>query len=151
MADDIKKVIEIAEPIVNEEGCELIDAEFASDTGRKVLRITIDKEGGVQLGDCARVSHAVEDILEVEDAVSGRYSLEVSSPGLERPLRKREHFEKAQGHRVHVTTREKIDDRRNFIGLLKQLEGTTLIINVDGQDFLVPLDQVSKARVICEL
>lgn len=151
MSDDIQKVITIAEPIILEEGCELVDAEITSDGGRKVLRLYIDKEGGVIVDDCARVSHAVEDILEVEDAVDGRYSLEVSSPGLERPLRKREHFIKAVGHRVRVTTREKIQDRKNFIGFLKELQDTQVTITVDGQDFFVPFEQIAKARLISPL
>ena len=151
MTDDIKRIISIVEPIVREEGCELIDAEVTSDSGRKILRLYIDKNSGVILDDCARVSHAVEDILEVEDAISGCYNLEVSSPGVERPLRTREHFEKAMGHRVHVTTRDKVGDRRNFIGLLKGLETAQLIIMVDGQDFLVQFEQVMKARIISPL
>ena len=151
MADNISRIIEIIEPIAKEEACEVVDAEFTSDTGRKVLRVYIDKEGGVQLGDCARVSHAVEDKLEVEDAVSGPYSLEVSSPGIPRPIRTREHFQKVTGQKVRVTTREKINDRKNFVGILKNVAETVLVIDIDGEDFQVPVDQIFKARLMNEI
>lgn len=114
--DNITRVLEILAPIVTEEGCELIDAEITFDSGRKTLRLFVDKPGGVQLEDCSRISHSVEDLLEVENLVSGRYNLEVSSPGINRPLKTQAHFEAVVGQTVSVTTKEKINNRAHYKG-----------------------------------
>jgi len=141
-------------PIIDEEDCELIDVELTSEEGRRILRVYIDKPGGVLLGDCSRVSHAIEDVLEVEGAVPGRYDLEVSSPGLNRPLRSREHFEKAIGKTVKVEVADMLEGRRRFKGLLKAVVGdeakANLTITIDAQDFIVPLSLVQKASLVCE-
>jgi ribosome maturation factor RimP len=141
-------------PIIAEEDCELIDVELTSEEGRRILRVYIDKPGGVLLGDCSRVSHAIEDVLEVEGAVPGRYDLEVSSPGLNRPLRSREHFEKAIGKTVKVEVADMLEGRRRFKGLLKAVVGdeakANLTITIDAQDFIVPLSLVQKASLVCE-
>lgn len=141
-------------PIIAEEDCELIDVELTSEEGRRILRVYIDKPGGVLLGDCSRVSHAIEDVLEVEAAVPGRYDLEVSSPGLNRPLKLRAHFEKAIGKTVKVETTEMLDGRRRFKGQLKAVAGdeakANLTITIDDQDFVVPLSLVQKASLVCE-
>lgn len=148
--DNIQKVIELTSPIVVEEGCELIDAEIISEEGRKILRLFIDKAGGVQLGDCSRVSHAIEDLLEVEDAVSGAFNLEVSSPGLNRPLKNREHFENVLGQKINVVTKDKIEGRKRYKGILKEVVVDELIIQIDKDDFKVPLSQVAKAHLVFE-
>ncbi len=148
MHDDIKKIIELIAPVVAEDGCELVDAVITFESGRKTLRLYIDKPGGVIVADCSRVSHSVEDLLEVEEAVAGRYDLEVSSPGLNRPLRTREHFEKAVGQLVEIATREKLDGRGRFKGELKLVNDAEVVVNVDNQDFNVPLEKISKANLV---
>lgn len=148
MSDDLERVRELVAPIIAEEGCELVDTEITHDMGSKILRIYIDKNGGVKVGDCTRVSHAVEDLLEVEEVVSGRYNLEISSPGLNRPLRKREHFLKVVGQTIDVTTKEKLDGRRNYKGLLKSVDSNVLVMEIDRQEFRVPLEKLAKAKLV---
>lgn len=148
MADDIKKIIELLTPVVAEDGCELVDAVITFESGRKTLRLYIDKPGGVIVADCSRVSHSVEDLLEVEEAIAGRYDLEVSSPGLNRPLRTREHFQDAVGKVIDVATREKLDGRGRFKGELKQVGDLELVVNIDNKDFNVPLEKISKANLV---
>ncbi len=147
MNDNINKISTLIAPIIKEEGCELLDVEIVSENGKKIVRLFLEKEGGVALGDCSKVSHAIEDILAVEGLISGGYSLEVSSPGLNRPLKTKEHFQAVLGEMVCVTTIEKIDGRRKYRGLLKKIEQDDLIIHVDNQDFTVPLSMLSKANL----
>lgn len=148
MTDTIERVIKLIEPIVLEESCELVDVDLTSDFGQRVLRVYIDKEGGVELGDCSKVSHAIEDLLEVEEAITGAYNLEVSSPGLNRPLRLLSHFQSVVGKVVNVVTKEKLNGRKNYKGVLTTVDDGNLMINIDKVDFTVPLDQVAKARLV---
>lgn len=152
MSDNvIQRVFDLTEGIVKEEGCELIDVQVVFENGRKILRLFIDKQdGGVRLEDCARVSHSVEDLLEVEEVLRGRYFLEVSSPGMNRPLRLVEHFKRVLGQKIKVVTKEKIDGRKNYKGILKELKPGCLIIEIDNHDFNVPLKTVSKASLVSE-
>lgn len=144
----IDKVHQTAAPIIAEEGCEWVHAELVSEEGRRILRLTIDKVGGVTMADCVRVSHAVEDVLEVENCVPGNYHLEVSSPGLERPLVTQTHFAEVVGQKVVVTTREKIDGRAHYKGVLKEVGDGHLVIHIDNKDFIVPMEKVSKANLV---
>jgi ribosome maturation factor RimP len=143
----------LAEGVVAREGFELVDVEFVVERGRNVLRLYIDtvppgtKERGVQVDDCALVSRVVGDLLDVEEALDDRYTLEVSSPGLFRPLVKPEHYDRALSERVRVKTFEKVDGRKVFIGILQSREGSTLTIDVDGTPFTVDLAQVAKANL----
>lgn len=141
-------MIDLASPVAAEEGCELLDAELVFEAGRKILRLYLDKPGGVAIGDCARVSHAVEDLLEVEDAVSGPYNLEVSSPGSNRPLRTRAHFEQVLGETVQIVTHEKIGGRRRYEGILMSLRERDVLVQIDNGVFKVPLDKIAKAHVV---
>lgn len=139
--------------VVSREGFELVEVELAQDRGRAILRLYIDtvppgtKERGVTVDHCQHVSRIVGDLLDVENIIDGEYNLEVSSPGIFRPLTKPEHFERAQGERVKVKTYEKIDGRKVFTGLLKAKNETALVIEIDGKDFLVPVQNVAKANL----
>lgn len=134
--------------IAVEEGVEIVDIELTAENGQRILRVYIDQPGGVGFAECTRFSHAIEDLLEVEGGLSGRYNLEVSSPGINRPLRTREHFEKVVGQTVFVVTREKLEGRGKYKGILKALEGDRLTIFIDGRDFVVPLSAVFKAHLV---
>jgi ribosome maturation factor RimP len=147
MSTVIEKVQETATPIIAEEGCEWVHAELVSEEGRRILRLYIDKEGGVTMADCVRVSHAVEDVLEVENCVPGAYHLEVSSPGLNRPLVTIEHFSRVLEQQVVVATREKIAGRAHYKGVLKEVREGHLVIHIDNKDFIVPMEKISKANL----
>src|SRR5437870_8710006 len=112
-----RRVWELAEPLVLGAGLELIDVQYRPEGGRLVLRLLIDRpEGGVTIDELARVSRELGDVLEAHDAVSGRYQLECSSPGVNRPLLREPHFLRALGQRVRVRTHGPVRDRRVFHG-----------------------------------
>jgi len=150
MHDDVaQKVEKIAEPIINNLGYKLVDVEFASEQGRLVLRLSIDKEGGgMTIDDCELISRAVEDVIEAEGAVGMRYNLEVSSPGLDRPLKTKKDFEKYRGKEIRLKTREPIEGRSNYKGVIEGLEGDKIYMIVDGMKLEIPIDLVSKARLV---
>jgi ribosome maturation factor RimP len=104
-------------------------------------------QGGISVDDCAAVSHAVSQILDAEDPIKGHYTLEVSSPGLDRILRKRAHFERFVGERVFVELKLPIEGRRRFAGTLKSVLGEAIVVEVDGRAHELPLDRIHKARL----
>ena len=104
-------------------------------------------QGGISVDDCAAVSHAVSQILDAEDPIKGHYTLEVSSPGLDRVLRKRAHFERFVGERVFVELKLPIEGRRRFAGTLKSVLGGAIVVEVDGRAHELPLDRIHKARL----
>jgi ribosome maturation factor RimP len=147
----IGQVIEIIEPILAEMGFELVDIEYLSEYGRRVLRIYVDTENGITLDDCALVSREIGNLLDIRDIVQHEYVLEVSSPGLNRPLRKEEDFLRAVGKRVKARTVVPVKGRRNFTGCLRDYRDGVLYIEV--QDGLVSLSRqdVEKANLVYEL
>ncbi|HWV38147.1 MAG TPA: ribosome maturation factor RimP [Vulgatibacter sp.] len=152
--DIAERVRELAEPVVEAEGMELVDVEYQREGPRWVLRLYIDKPSGVGLDDCQTVSRQIDKLLDVEDPIAPSYSLEVSSPGLERPLKKREHFERFAGRQVEIRTFGPIGDppRRNFKGRLLGIgEGDAIRVEIDGTMFEVPLDEVAKAHLALDL
>ena len=144
------KVRQLAAPLAAQEGMELVDVEFGGGGGRQILRVFIDRQGGVSLDDCTAVSRALSAALDVDDPLQGAYDLEVSSPGLDRPLRTPEHFQKYAGEKVRVKTfgpLPECENRKTFVGILKGYENEAVVIDVDGKVFRVPHAQVSKANV----
>lgn len=155
-----EKLIEVKtliEGVVTREGFELVDVEMVTERGRPILRLFIDtippgtKERGVTVDNCSDISRVVSDLLDVEDKIDGEYTLEVSSPGLFRPLTKPEHFDRSLGERVKVKTFDKIEGRRVFTGTLTKREGDRITVSVDGKDFALDLVQVAKANLEPEL
>ena len=149
----IDQIHSLIEPVLKVQGYELVLAEHVS--GQGVLRLFIDKEGGVTLDDCATVSRLVGDLLDAEglsDAIDGRYRLEVSSPGLDRPLVKPEHFQRFVGSRAKLTTKLPHDGRRRFEGEI--LEADAMSIRLRGEDeageWSFPYEMIEKARLIPE-
>jgi ribosome maturation factor RimP len=143
----------LVEPVAAREGYELIDTEISVERGRTTIRLFIDtvppgtEEKGVTVDDCAHISRITGDLLEVEDVMGGDYHLEVSSPGLFRPLTKAAHYDRAIGARVKIKTFEKKDNRRVYTGILKAHAEGQLTVEVDGAEFLIPLDDVAKANL----
>lgn len=142
-------LLEIIEPVVNSLGCELWGLEYhASGRRRGLLRIYIDKPGGVNLSDCERVSRQVSSVLDVEDPISGEYNLEVSSPGMDRPLYTLAQFADFTGEQVRVRLREPFEGRRQFSGLLTGIEGDEVKVVVEDEEYLLPIESIDKANVI---
>jgi ribosome maturation factor RimP len=151
------QVTGIALPILESLGMELVDIEFARAGRESVLRLFIDKEGGVTLDDCADVSRELSAILDVEDVIPGHYSLEVSSPGLDRPLKNPADYERFAGRLVKVRTYEALPDdagnkRKTFIGrLLGLVDGNVAMKLSEGQSASIPLEKIAKANLEFEI
>ncbi|MFQ5899933.1 MAG: ribosome maturation factor RimP [Thermodesulfobacteriota bacterium] len=143
-----EEVRKIVDPILIQEGMELVDVEYGMESGRWVLRVYIDKEGGVTLGDCAGVSRELNTILDVKGLISHRYSLEVSSPGLDRPLVKEADFIKNKGKKVKLKTTAGIENKRNFTGILEEVGIEDIILKGDqGELWKIPFANIKKARL----
>ncbi len=134
----IQKVWDLAEPIALGQGLELVDVEFRRERSGWVLRVYIDRPGGVTLNDCVKMSETLGDILDAKDFIHRRYNLEVSSPGLDRPLRKREDFERFAGDKVKITLKVPLQGRRNFTGYLRGLKGDKVLIETEDGEWLLP-------------
>jgi ribosome maturation factor RimP len=149
--DVVSRVAELAGPLTASLGLELTEVEYKQEGGRMVLRIFIDRDGGVTLDDCAAVSRELAEILDVEDFIGGRYNLEVSSPGLNRPLKKLSDYERFTGRLVKIRTFELLTDddgnkRKTFTGVLLGVEGGIVRLKLtEGQTAGVPLEKVAKA------
>ena len=144
-----QRVWDLAEPLALAAGLELVDVQYRPEAGRTVLRLLIDRPaGGVTLDELARVSRELADVLDVHDTVPGRYHLECSSPGVNRPLVRPPHFERAVGARVRVQTRAPIDGRRRFRGQLvaARPDGIT-VADADVGPVSIPLTEVEKANI----
>lgn len=144
------KIRVLAEDLLANLGYELVDLEFSQNDEGSLLRLFVDKEGGVTLDDCTHVSRMFGALLDVEDPISGRYNLEISSPGLNRPLRRFRDFSTRIGETVKVTLVRPLDGRRRFKGVLKEVseEPLTVTIEVDDEDYIVPLDESSKCNLV---
>jgi len=144
----VKDVSLLIEPILDEMEIELVDVEYLSEGGRWILRIYVDREGGITLNDCVRVTREIEDLIEVKDFFRQPYVLEVSSPGLNRPLKKEKDFVRAVGMDVKIRMADPIDGRRNFQGRLESLEDGVLSVTVNNDRFLLPFGKVEKANLV---
>ena len=145
-----KQVADLVEPILGEMGFELVDVQYLPKHGRWVLRLYIDTEGGVTIDDCARVSREIGDLIDVKDVIMHEYILEVSSPGLNRPLKKEADFIWARGKRVKVRMVKPVNGRRNFTGYLKNFEDGTLYVEAEGSLMALPWVEVEKANLVYE-
>ena len=155
--DTCTVVTNIALPILDSMGIELVDIEFGRVGRDAVLRLFIDKDGGIMLDDCANVSRELSLILDVDDVIACNYSLEVSSPGLDRPLKKQSDYERFAGRLIKVRTYEPLPDdkgnkRKTFIGKLDGLiDGIVKMTLTEGQTASIPLERVAKANLEFEL
>ena len=137
-------------PAVEDTGYELWDLEFAPRARGGMLRLYIDSPAGITLDDCERVSRAVSTVLDAEDPIPGQYTLEVSSPGLDRVLRTREHFERYAGETVRLEMKELVGGRRRFVGRLVRVLDREIELALEEGSVTLPLDGVHKARLVPE-
>ena len=132
-------------------GYELIGVEFVGQgKGAALLRIYIDHADGITLDDCVEVSHQVSGVLDVEDPIQENYRLEVSSPGLDRPLFELAHFERFKGSKVKLKTRAKIENRHRFTGVLGGVEENQVLIEEDGNSYRIPFEEIDSAKLVPE-
>lgn len=147
----INDLTELLHSAVESIGYELLGVEYIAQGKHSVLRLYINHENGINVDDCAKVSHQVSGILEVEDPIASQYALEVSSPGLERPLFTLQHFKQFVGRVISMKCHVGIDGRRKFKGELKSINDNQITIDVDGQSYTVDFDDIDKANLVADL
>lgn len=145
---DLGRIRGVLEPILRLLGCELIDIRFLNEQGRWLLRVYIDREGGVTLDDCRRVSREIETPLEIEGLIPIRYDLEVSTPGLDRPLVKESDYKKFVGREVKIRLENPIENQRNFKGILEGIEGGMVMIQSEGRSRQLPFREIKRAHLV---
>ena len=150
MLGDVIELRALLEPMVERLGYELVHVTLGGSKTR-TLRMFIDAPGGITVDDCERVSRQVSDVLDVEYMVEGEYTLEVSSPGLDRPLVKREHFEEAQGKDVSIRMQSLHLGRRKFSGSLLEVRSDAVLVEVDGEPYELLYTKMQKANLVSEI
>lgn len=142
-----EKLRELAGPALTATGLELVDVETTGDKKRLRFRFVVDKPGGVNVDDCAELNRYLSDILDVHDLIRDSYVIEVSSPGLDRPLKKPEHFAWAVGKEVRLNLRRPSSEDRVAIGVLAAFDGRELTLKVGDENRIIPLEDVARARL----
>ena len=137
----------MVEPLCASEGLELVHVEFQRESSGRILRLYIDKPDGINLDDCASVSRQMGDLLDVNLEDIGPYSLEVTSPGPERPLAKQEDFDKFKGSRAKIKTSRPLNGQKNFTGVLRGISGEQVNLQIGEQTVAIPYQDISKARL----
>ena len=141
----------LLEPAVRALGFELWGIEFISQGRHSTVRIYIESVKGINVDDCAAVSHQLSGILDVEDPISGEYTLEVSSPGLDRPLFSLEQYQRYVGEQLNIRMRVPFEGRRKFTGLLAAIENEELVLQLDGHEYLLPIEAIDKANIVAKI
>lgn len=148
MRHSLTHLWELFEPVVVDMGYELIEIEYHPNPNYGVLRLYIDKEEGIQVEDCSDVSRQISAILDVEDPVPGKFSLEISSPGMDRPLRRLQDFERFTGEVAKIKTSMPFEGQRNFKGRIKGVEEDLIIIECENKEVRLPVTAIDKARLV---
>jgi ribosome maturation factor RimP len=144
----IARIWQLAEPLCLGEGMELVHVEFQREPGGRTLRIYLDKPGGVTLADCVDVSRQLGDILDVGLETDLSYRMEVSSPGVQRPLGKLGDFERFRGRRARIRIVNPIEGRRNFTGTLEGVDGELVVLTIEQRTMRIALADIAKAHLI---
>ena len=142
-----ERLIAHIEPLLERLGYELVELEYSAGRAHGILRVFLDKAGGIGVEDCERVSREVSALLDVEDPIPTAFTLEVSSPGFDRVLRTQAHFERFAGSRVFVELKVPRAGRRRYTGTLLAVDGTGIVVEVDGQRVALPYVEIGKARL----
>ncbi len=151
MEDMKNRINDLAGAVAAQYGVEVVDIELAGGARRPTVKIFIDKEGGVTLDDCERISRALSAVLDVEDPIATPYVLEVSSPGLDRPLKGLRDFEKSVGKLARVITKAAIERQTFFVGRILEVRGSVIrLLTENEKEVEIPFEQVSKARLEIE-
>jgi len=141
------KAEKIAEPVVESHGMELVDVEFIREPTGWVLRLYVDKEGGVNLDDCSLISREVGTVIEVEELIEQHYSLEVSSPGLTRRIKKLSDFDRFKGKFVKLKCYEAVDGSKKMVGKLLGIDGDNVILEKDAKELKISYKNIAKANL----
>ncbi|MEH6608760.1 MAG: ribosome maturation factor RimP [Halioglobus sp.] len=147
MATKAQQIHQLLEATVEAMGFDLWGLEHISQGRHSVLRVYIEAEQGISVDDCVAVSHQVSAVLDVEEPIAGEYTLEVSSPGMDRLLFKLEQYSSYTGEVIDLRLRSPFEGRRKFKGILKGTEGEDIVVQVDNHEFLLPHSAIEKARI----
>lgn len=151
MVQVVKQLQGIIEPVIASMGFELLGVEYVPGKKGSTLRLYIDSDKGITLDDCSAVSHQVSGLLDVEDPLTEQYTLEVSSPGLDRPLFKLAHYEAFLGQRVRLRLRVPQNNRRKYKGVIKAVdENDVTVVTDDGEEFRLDFNNIEKANLVPE-
>ncbi|KJJ97166.1 ribosome maturation factor RimP [Pseudomonas sp. BGr12] len=148
MSSKLEQLQALLAPVVEALGYECWGLEYISQGRHSLLRVYIDRAEGILVDDCEIVSRQISGILDVEDPISGEYTLEVSSPGMDRPLFTLEQFARYVGEQVKIKLRTPFERRRNFQGILRGVEEQDVVVLVDDHEYLLPVDSIDKANII---
>ncbi|MGD9971892.1 MAG: ribosome maturation factor RimP [Desulfatirhabdiaceae bacterium] len=147
-AEVIRQVEALATPLCLSEGMELVHVEYQRESSGVILRVYIDKPGGVTLNDCVNISRQLSDILEVHLEIAGVYNLEVSSPGVDRPLSKPADYDRFRGHLARIKTRQAIDGQKIFTGVLAGLTDGRVTVTCGQKTVVIPHEEISRAKLV---
>ena len=147
-ADIVSKTWELAEPLCLAEGMELIHVEYQREAGGRILRLYIDKPGGISIDDCTTISSQLGDILDIKLETEHPYTLEVSSPGIDRPLSKLSDFKKFMGKTAKIRTAYPIHNQKNFKGILQGLLDENIVLQIETETVCIPYQEITKARLV---
>ena len=143
-----KAVYQLCEPVAESCGLELVQVQYRREDHGWVLRILVDRPGGVSVDECGALSREVSDLLDVEELIDSSYHLEVSSPGLDRPLTKPEDFDRFAGQEITLKTSSPVEGRRNFKGTLKGIQDEIVMLEVEGRKYEINWSLVQKANLV---
>lgn len=143
-------ITEMSEPLAGSLELELVDVQFVKEGPSWFLRVFIDKPAGITHDDCQAMSQKLSDLLDEKDPIPQSYILEVSSPGIERPLKKAGDFVRFSGHKVRASLFSPVDGQKELVGELEGLRDENVVINVKGKEYALPLDSISKVRLEAE-
>ena len=148
MSSKLEQLQALLAPVVEALGYVCWGVEYISQGRHSLLRVYIDHPNGILVEDCEAVSRQVSGVLDVEDPITNEYTLEVSSPGMDRPLFTLEQFAAHAGEQIKVKLRSPFDGRRNFQGLLRGVEDQDVVVQVDEHEYLLPIEMIDKANVV---
>ena len=147
----IDKLRSLAQRVSDMNGLELVDVVLMGRAGKSLLKVIIDKEGGVSLNDCETVSRELEALLDVEDPIPGAYTLEVSSPGLDRPLKRLEDFVRQKGKKARIVIDGLIDKQSFFVGIIRDVQGEEVVLDTGKKTYSLEFTRIKSARLEIEL
>jgi len=145
-----ESIIEMVEPVLKDEALDLVDVEYKKLGKTWTLRIFIDRDQGITVDDCQKVSRQIEDMIEIDGLIASPFVLEVSSPGLDRPLKKEKDFLRFKNKAVQVKTFSPMENRKNFRGTIQDCKNKVLFLDEEGGSIEISLDKISQAKPIIE-